>query len=46
MQIPCAKSSAVSNVFDEINTFGNKLTTKSDDSVRFFFKNLDGLQAE
>ena len=39
MQRLCTNSSVISYAFDKIYTFGNKLTTKSDDFVRFFFRN-------
>ena len=43
---PCANSSAVLNVFDKIDPFGNALTTKSDYSIRLFFDNSDGIPSE
>ena len=37
------KSSTVSFKFSKINTYGNKLTMKIDNSFRLLFKNTQGL---
>ena len=43
VQSPCAKSSAVLLKFEDMKTFGNKLTSKTDDSLRLLFKNVNGI---
>ena len=42
-QSPCTKSSAISYKFKDIKPFRNKLTSKTDDSLRLLFKNINGI---
>ena len=43
VQILSAKSYAVLYEFNNVNTFGNKLISKIEDSIRLFFENMNSL---
>jgi len=43
VQSPYAKNCTISHKFNNMNTFSNKLTSKTKDSVRLFFENTNSL---
>ena len=43
VQSSCIKSCAISNKFNNIKTYGSKLTLKQDNSFRLLFENVNGL---
>ena len=45
-QSPCTKSSAVLFKFKDIKTFRNKLTSKTNNSLRLLFENVNSISPD